>query len=455
MYRHLYSKLVYPVYHRLTGSGAVDAVRELESHDLFSARALNELEQTKLRNLLNHAREHVPYYQGIIEESGFAIDALGKPECFQSLPVLSKAVIREQGERLHSTMLAGNRLDPNSTSGSTGSPMSFFTDRRSKAYRKAAVIRNRRWVGVEVGEPVVHIWGSQIDQKRAEEFRGRIHAIVTRETFLSAYEISDASFLKYIDVLKRSGACLLVGYPSVLSEFARFCGERSIRFPRLRAVIASAEALYDHHRQAIEDNLGVALFNRYGCREVGDIAHEIPGQEGLVVNSDRILVEVVDDKGKPCPPGVQGRILVTDLDNFGMPLIRYDIGDLGSWAPPESRSCALPYPILESVEGRSLDIVVSPGGARVGGTFWTILLRQKPGIANFQVIQDEPSGVDIRYVRDNETAEVDFAYFAGEIEKVLGAGFACSFTEVDRIEPEANGKFRLVVSRLQANPNGE
>lgn len=455
MYRHLYSKLIYPLYHRLIASGALNAVRELESHDQLSASELHELEQTKLQALLSHASAHVPYYQGVIDELGLDSQALSKPECFRSLPILSKAVIREQGKRLHSTMLAGNRLDPNSTSGSTGSPMSFFTDRRSKAYRKAAVIRNRRWVGVDVGEPVVHIWGSPIDQKRAEALRGRVHGLITRETFLSAYEISDASFLNYIDILKRTGACLLVGYPSVLSEFARFCGERSIRFPRLRAVIASAEALYDHHRQSIEDNLGVALFNRYGCREVGDIAHEIPGQAGLVVNSDRILVEVVDESGEPSPPGVQGRLLVTDLDNFGMPLIRYDIGDLGSWAPPESHSYALPYPILESVEGRSLDIVVSPGGARVGGTFWTILLRQRPGISNFQVVQDEPGGVNVRYVRDRGTAEIDFAYFSGEIEKVLGAGFRCSFTEVDRIEPEANGKFRLVISRLSASSNGD
>ncbi|MGI9222210.1 MAG: hypothetical protein ACR2QS_14370, partial [Woeseiaceae bacterium] len=334
-------------------------------------------------------------------------------------------------------------------SGSTGSPMEFFTDLRSKAYRKATVFRNRRWLGIEIGEPVVHIWGSPIDQERAEALRGRIHAGITRETFLSAYEIGDAEFLKYAEVLRRSGASLLIAYPSVLSEFARFCGSRSIRFPKLRAVIVSAEALYEHHRRVIEENLGVRLYNRYGCREVGDIAHEIPGQPGLVVNSDRVLVEIVDERGEPCAVGEQGRILVTDLDNFGMPLIRYDIGDSAAWAPAGSGGGRLPYPILESVEGRSLDIVSSPSGARVGGTFWTILLRKRPGFANFQVIQEKPDGVQIRYVRDRDTTDIEFEYFSSKIKEHFGANFTCTFTEVDRIEPEANGKFRLVISRLQ------
>lgn len=432
----------------MTGSGAVSAVRELESHDLLSTSELRNLEKTKLRRLLSHAGEHVPYFKDVIDKTGLDIESLAEPAQFRMLPVLSKATIREQGERLHSTMLNGNRLDPNSTSGSTGSPMKFFTDQRSKAFRKATVFRNRRWLGIEIGEPVVHIWGSQIDQERAEALRGRIHAGITRETFLSAYEISDAQFLKYAEVLRRSGASLLIAYPSVLSEFARFCGRRSIRFPKLRAVIVSAEALYEHHRQSIEENLGIELFNRYGCREVGDIAHEIPGQAGLVVNSDRVLVEIVDERGEPCAPGSQGKILVTDLDNYGMPLIRYDIGDSASWAAPGSGLGRLPYPILENVEGRSLDIVSSPSGARVGGTFWTILLRQRPGFANFQVIQEKPDGVQIRYVRDKEAAEIDLAYFSRKIAEHFGAEFTCTFTEVDRIEPEANGKFRLVISRL-------
>lgn len=448
MYRHLYSRIVYPLYHWLIGSGALSAVRELDSHDNLTNDEMHELEQNKLRCLLARAHRYVPYYREIIDQTGLDTDSLAESQHFRSLPLLSKSIIRRQGERLHSAMLGGNRLDPNSTSGSTGSPLHFFTDRRSKSFRKAVVIRNRKWLGIRVGDPVVHIWGSPIDQKRAEALRGRIHARITRETLLSAYAIGDDGFAEYAKVLRQSGARLLIGYPSVLSEFARFCGNRSVRFPRLQAIISSAEALYEIHRQVIEDNFNVPLFNRYGCREVGDIAHEVPEQEGLIVNSDRVLVEVIDDFGESCSPGVLGRLIVTDLDNFGMPIIRYDSGDLGSWACGNKHGRSLPYPVLESVEGRSLDVVSSPSGARVGGTFWTILFRERPGIAMFQVTQDRPDGVQVRFVRDVTVDQIDFNYFSRKIKSLCGSDFAVAYKEVKRIDPEPNGKYRVVISCL-------
>ena len=96
MYRYLYSKIVYPLYHRVTGSGAVSAVRELESHDRLSTSELRDLEKTKLRQLLSHAGEHVPYYKDAIDKTGLDIESLAEPAQFRALPELSKATIREQ-----------------------------------------------------------------------------------------------------------------------------------------------------------------------------------------------------------------------------------------------------------------------------------------------------------------------------------------------------------------------
>ena len=152
-----------------------------------------------------------------------------------------------------------------------------------------------------------------------------------------------------------------------------------------------------------------------------------------------------------CLPGDPGRIIVTDLDNFGMPLIRYDIGDIGCWAPGDMSNTRLPYPVLQSVEGRSLDIISSPAGARVGGTFWTILFRERPGIDKFQVVQEKADGVIVRFVKSATVDGIDSAYFTGKIKAVFGSDFTVDFAEVDRIEPEPNGKYRIVVSRIKQN----
>jgi phenylacetate-CoA ligase len=232
----------------------------------------------------------------------------------------------------------------------------------------------------------------------------------------------------------------------VLAEFGPWCASNSIRFEGLSAIVCSAEALYEPDRSLIEATLAAPVYNRYGCREVGDVAQEMPGRQGLVVNSDRVLVEVVDRNGMPVPDGERGELLVTDLDNYGMPFIRYRVGDLGRWAAWQDP--ALAWPVLAEVEGRSLDVIRTPTGERIGGTFWTILFRKRPGIRQFQVVQPELRRLCVRYVRDPSVESLDEDYFRARIAERCGTGLAVEFEEVPAIEPEASGKFRVVRSEL-------
>jgi len=241
---------------------------------------------------------------------------------------------------------------------------------------------------------------------------------------------------------------LLVGYPSILQSFGSFCVSNRIHFSDLQAIVCSAESLFEDQRARIQACFAVPVFNRYGCREVGDIAHEVPAVSGLVVNSDRVFVEVLDSDGRPCPRGETGEIVVTDLDNYGMPLIRYRIGDRGAWSAVEDRRAGLPYPVLQAVEGRMLDVVVTPDGNHIGGTYWTILFRQRPGVAMFQVVQRRVDSVAVRYVRDPEHTVVDEAWFRDKIRELCGSDFGVEFEVVERIEPDATGKFRIVLSEI-------
>lgn len=449
MYSWLYRTLIYPVYHHLLQDGAVEAVQELRDSDSLSADALQRLQDRKLASLLRHALSTVPYYRDLALEDSIDLSSESASRYLSSFPLLDKDIIRGNNDRLVSENLAGNRIDANSTSGSSGSPLSFYTDRRSKAYRKATVIRNREWLGIRPGDPVVHLWGSPIDRRRTESFRGVLHSWLTRETLLDAYQLSNDDLDRYIDTIRRKRARLLVGYPSVLTRFAAYCGDRKITFPHLRAIVSSAETLYPHQAEEIESHLGTTVFNRYGCREVGDIAHEVPGCDGLVVNADRIHVEILDEAGNACPPGVQGEIVVTDLDNYGMPFIRYRIGDLGVWAAPSPTATGHKFPVLESVDGRSLDVVLAPNGNRLGGTFWTILLRTKPGIHMFQVVQEKADNITIRVVPAGAGAKVDEDYFRSQIIEKCGSEMNVFFRYEQTIEAEANGKYRVVISHLR------
>jgi phenylacetate-CoA ligase len=241
----------------------------------------------------------------------------------------------------------------------------------------------------------------------------------------------------------------MIAYPSALLEFARFCSKVNQKIDSLHAVICSAESLLDHDREELEDTLHVRIYNRYGCREVGDIAQEAPGVPGLLVNSDRIFVEILDENGDPCGPNEQGEVVVTDLENYGMPLIRYRIGDYARWADTSIReSLKYPFPVLASVDGRTLDIIRCPGGQRVGGTFWTrTLLRSRPGIKRIQIIQEEPETVQIFYQRERDCAP-DYEFYRQKIADKCGPELRVEFIETDKFEYTAGRKFRLVICRL-------
>jgi phenylacetate-CoA ligase len=451
IYQKLYETAIYPVYHWLMKDGANAAIRELDANERLDRAALQQVTLSKLQKLVAHARANVPFYAKQLQNMRVDCPAGEFASAFGEIPLLSRAVINANLESMVSTDLEGNGLDANSTSGSTGEKLIFYTDWRSGAYRKASVRRSQRWLGVLPGEPELRLWGSPIDVDRKRSLRGLLHSVVSRERMLSAYSMDEASLRSYLKFFEKFKPKLLIAYPSALTVFAAYIEEQGARLPSLRAISCSAETLYEHDREYLERVFGAPVFNRYGCREFGDIANEVPDADGLVVNSDRLYVEVLDEQGNPCAPGEQGEVVVTDLENYGMPMIRYRIGDLARWVADSARGAdRYPFPMLASVDGRTLDIVRAPNGNRIGGTYWTILLRNRPGIKKFQVIQDTPTALRVLYVAE-PGATPDFDYYRREIAGRCGSDLQVDFIETDQFEQAPGTKFRLILSKLDGD----
>jgi phenylacetate-CoA ligase len=431
--------------------GANAAIRELDSNEELDRSALEKVTYEKLHRLLSFSAKHVPYYRNLFEELGVIGSDAAIADSFTRLPVLTKAKINNNRQKLISEDLRGNGLDENSTGGSTGEVLRFFTDWKSGAYRKATVRRNKRWIGIRPGDREVRLWGAPLDIAKSRSLRGTLHSAITRERLLSADALDEHTLQQYLNFCKSFRPRLLVAYPSALAEFARFCDLKGDRIESLQAILCSAETLSEFDRKLAEGVFGVKVYDRYGCREVGDIAQEAPGVDGLLVNSDRVYVEVLNKEGKGCKPGEQGEVLVTDLDNYGMPLIRYRIGDYATWAYADTNnSSGFPFPILASVDGRTLDVVRCIGGNRIGGTYWTLLLRSRPGLRRFQVIQDKPDKITVLYERETDS-NIDFDYFRSEIAKTCGPEMHTEFIETSRFEHEPGSKFRLVICRIDDN----
>ena len=449
----LLRNVLFPAWHWAKRDGVNQAVRELEQNQWLSTQELLGLQQRKLASLLRFTGKNVPYYRTLFHDLGIRADSLVSDEDFLRLPPLTKHIIRREQDSLVSEDLSGNGLLSSSTSGSTGEPLRFYIDFRSVPYRKASLWRSDSWTGWRLGDRSIRVWGASIDQKKAAELRGRLHGWVTGDRFLSSFDLSASRMDQYIKSVLAFKPVLLVAYPGPLEQFAIHCRERGVRFPSFNAIVSSAETLWPHQREIIEEAFGVSIFNRYGSREVAHIASECEAHDGLHVSVDRLLVEVVDEKGHPCPRGEVGRILVTDLDNFGMPLIRYEIGDRGALAEQRPCNCGRGLPRLDKVEGRTLDIVRTPDGHRIGGTFWTLLLRSRPGFRQFQVIQNSLDGVVINFVRDAGLDRAVLDYFTKRIQEHCGRDFKVDFVEQPSIDLTGSGKLRLIVSNLTSQPD--
>jgi len=448
--RALYSQVLYPAYHGARRDGVLGANRRAAASQWWDAEELAEHQHARLARLLRFAASHVPFYRDAIRSLGASPDELAASGGWRALPVQTKDLIRREGSRLRAEPEGGRRAFANSTSGSTGEPLRFLTDAVSHSLRRADELRGKTWTGYRLGDREIALWQSPLDLGRAKKLRGRLHALVTRYSVLSSFDLTPARMDAYLAQIRRLRPRLLLAYPSALEVFARHCAERGERDVLIgAAIVTSAESLWDYQRALFADTFGVPVFNRYGCREVGPIAHECEAHRHLHVSADRLLLEIVDADGAPCPPGQWGELLITDLENLAMPFIRYQIGDRAAWAPSETCACGRGLPMLLGVEGRSMDVIRSPAGGVVGGTFWTVLLRSRPGLRQFQVVQEADGAITVRYVPDESFTPGVLDYFTTRVRETLGDSMAVRYDRVEKIRLSASGKLRLVESRYR------
>ena len=420
-------------------------IKELECSQWRSRDSLLSLRDEKLARLLKHCERNVPYYARLFSDVGIKADRLGQYSEFRKIPPLTKHLINASRSELLSRDSAERGVVRNTTSGSTGEPLIFYNDRISIQHRQAVVVRNQEWVGALYADREARLWGAQMDLDRLTNLRGRLHGFINNTIQLSTYDMSDQSMAEYVRILRRFRPKLLVSYPSPLAAFSRFLLDREIRIPGIKSVITSAEMLHDWQRRIIMEAFGCPVFDRYGCREFGNIAHECECHEGYHVNVERFFLEILDDDGEPVEPGQAGRLYVTDLDNYGFPFVRYDIGDVAV-ASERRCSCGRGLPLIEKLEGRSFDIISCPNGNRVGGTFWTICLRRFPGVVRFQVVQEKPDSLCVRLIVNDEYDRSSEEGIRAAIHERCGAEMTVRYEYVERIDQTRSGKERIVVS---------
>ena len=432
--------------HRVTtGVDAARAARELERWQWLSPDELREHQDRRLRELIADVGRHVPYFRRVLAEAGLTPEEFRGLEDLPRLPLLTKDLIDAHRDELFREGVTAGDLKANSTGGSTGRNLRFFQDTTSRSGILGTQAVNARWMGADAGAPMAYIWGSPIEHDRAKAFKGKLKNRLQNVLYLSCFGMDAATMDRYAAELQDFRPAVLIGYPTALSEMANHLLGKGMTPPPVGAIVSTSEVLLPQERTLVERGFGAKVFDRYGCREVGDIAHECDRHRGLHLNAGRLIVELIDDG--ELPDDVDGEVVVTDLDNRSFPFVRYRMGDLATWAEGPC-DCGRGLPMFSAVGGRKFDLVRTADGKVLPGTFWTHLFRSIPGVRAFQVVQKSIDRLEVKIVPEAGLADDAEAWFAREIAALVGDQLRAEFTRVSEIERQASGKRRFVVSEI-------
>ncbi len=314
---------------------------DLEASQWKPAHDIAQVQRERLQKLLTHAYQNVPFYRRRMNAAGLRPDEIRTPEDFQRLPILSKADVQENLHDLAARNIARASLICDSTGGSTGEPLCFYRDDVASLWIEEACARFRNWIGYTHGDKLALIWGALRDVPSTPP---------PHERWLNSFDYASEGIERFIRELVEWQPRAIRAYPSAAAMVSNFVRNARIPAPRPSAVECSAEKMWPEHRRLIEEVFDCPVFDMYGSREVPALACECEFHSGLHVFSDIRLVEVVRN-GLPARPSEEGAIVVTDLLNYGMPLIRYEIGDVGAWAEGPC-ACGRAFPRLREITGR-------------------------------------------------------------------------------------------------------
>ncbi len=416
-------------------------LKVFEKNQWLSHDTLQMMKTKKLVRLINYARENVKYYgdtfQNIPIKSSITMDD------FQSYPFITKSELVKHQSKLLSENYKG-ALVKKTTGGSTGQAVTILKSKSAIAQEFAGNYRGFSWANIKIGDKQGRFWGVPIAKK--EKLRSKLVDFANNRKRFSAFSFSEQSMVEYIRILNYYKPVYLYGYVSMMTRFAEFLesGHYRLCFP-LKAVITTSEVLTSSHRKLLERIYETKVFNEYGCGEIGTIAHEC--EEGSMhINDENMLVEIVDGN-KPCEPNQIGEIVVTELNNFAMPLIRYRLGDFASFSNVQCK-CSRSLSTIKDIVGRAYDLVYNREGKMFHGEFFMYIFEEVKkkglGISAFQIIQDDYENFTIRVVPGNSYGINTEHFIEEKIKDGYGAYAKIRFVKVDEIKREKSGKLRLI-----------
>ena len=433
--------IVYPLMEKKNGNKIRAYTKELQKTQSLTREDLHALQTEKLKKLLACCKENVPAYADI--------ELCDDPwETLSKIPPLMKKEFQKKTDAHINTAFPKEKLIPNTTGGSTGEPTRFYMDRFDVEHYEAARWRGLSWWGITQGSRSILVWGNplELNANQQKSYRRKEKWLKNRQ-FIPAYELSPEKVQEYVRFIDSYRPEYLYGYATSLYSLASMMQTAGIAPKcRLKAVLSTSETLHPYQRELIEKVFGCAVINEYGARDAGILAYACP--EGhLHITSENAIIELVDPKTyQPVKTGESGLVVVTDLNNFAQPRLRYVLGDMATARVETECKCGVTLPMLECVDGREDDMLVRGDGTLIHGHAISHLTRKRNTIVKFKIVQTSREEASLVVMQSTDDAS-EFEAFVSDVREML-SGVEVTAERVDDIPPEKSGKTRYAIRKF-------
>lgn len=437
LYNKLLENIVLPAGDMVLRTAFMQELRKWRGYSKLSAGDIDALSRRNLSDILGHAVRNIPYYQGMKKQRE-------DPRVWlKSFPIMRKEDINTRIDSL--VMMPKESLVKGMTSGSSGTQVSVYATAREISVSQAVQTYWWEWSGYYLGKKLV-----QTGMGRSRGFVKKAKDILLRTKYVQSFNLHEPDVIRMLSGLSGKTGYALGGFPSSLNVFAQIAQKYGLSDVRFDQAISWGDKLFDHYKENIGRAFGCSVFDTYGCSEGIMIAAK-KDLDYYYIMTPHVHMEIVDDQGNEVPDGEMGHVLLTRLDGYSMPLIRYQVGDLAVRLPKEKYPVhrELGYPLLERVVGRDTDVIKVPSGKYMTVHFFTSIFREIPDIVQFRVIQKEPDSIEIEYIPSGTFDLQCLVWIEDKINARLEEKYPVRWKKVDMIPPTASGKPQIVQSLLR------
>lgn len=418
---------------------------ELESMERLEPGKIRERQNKRLRPLVRHAYENVPYYNRLFKRIGIRPSDIEDIDDLKKLPFLTKEDLRRAPE----DFLAGNInrlfISKNFTSGTSGKPLKLYRDMASINLESAIMWRQRRWAGINFSDRIAVLREEEIvafDVKTPPFWR---YSVPEKKMILSAYHMKKENACHYAKAIRDFRPALIEAQPSSLYILSRFIKDGGVveGFSSVKAIFTSSEMLLDKHREVIEEVFGAPIYDFYGNAErVAAIG--MCERKNYHILEDYGIAEFLPVKGETD----RAEIVGTNLYNYAMPLLRYRTGDLVRLSGTADCGCGRTFKVIKKIEGRLADFLVS-GDGRIAIDACYLTLKGVENIVQSQIIQEDADTIRIKFAPAGKFSDKDGDKIINNVKAYMGKDVRVLLEEDRGLVNNKSAKFRPFISKVR------